>query len=172
MITRLCASLGEPLAPHQTAHSSLPMYSFPAPDELTSDTTDELLRDIGFGYRAPYVHSTSLLLTSLSPDPDEYLKSLSALGYTEAREQLQRFKGVGPKVADCIALFGLGFEDAVPVDTHVYSIAVKDYGFKNKGAVSKEVYARVGEKLKEVWGVKAGWCQQVRFLALTVSTLC
>lgn len=164
MISRLAASYGTPLAPHVTSHATLPMHAFPRPSTLTTEETDDALRALGFGYRAPYVHATSVLITSLSADPDEYLKTLSTLSYEEARTSLQQFKGVGPKVADCIALFGLGFDDAVPVDTHVYQIAVRDYGFKAKGSVSKEVYPKVAQKLKDVWGEKSGWCQQVCLL--------
>lgn len=39
-------------------------------------------------------------------------------GYREAHEQLLELQGVGPKVADCICLMGLGWGEAVPVDTH------------------------------------------------------
>jgi len=39
-------------------------------------------------------------------------------GYRDAHERLLELQGVGPKVADCICLFGLGWGEAVPVDTH------------------------------------------------------
>ena len=35
--------------------------------------------------------------------------------------------GVGRKVADCVALFSLDQRAAIPVDTHVWSIATRDY---------------------------------------------
>ena len=37
------------------------------------------------------------------------------------------FSGVGKKVADCVALFCLDQFNAVPVDTHVWQIACRDY---------------------------------------------
>ena len=39
-------------------------------------------------------------------------------GYREAHGQLLELQGVGPKVADCVCLMGLGWGEAVPVDTH------------------------------------------------------
>jgi N-glycosylase/DNA lyase len=37
----------------------------------------------------------------------------------EIRATLTACSGIGPKIADCIALFGLGRFDAFPIDTHV-----------------------------------------------------
>lgn len=42
--------------------------------------------------------------------------------YPAAAEALQELHGVGPKVADCIALFSLDKLDAVPCDTHVWQV--------------------------------------------------
>lgn len=152
MITKLCIQLGSPL-PHpssfddSTVHTStslaaipskitstpvpLHLHSFPPPTALISDTTEQLLRDLGFGYRAPYIHSSSLLLLQLARDrnitPHQYLESLRSGnlegGLEKAREKLMEFKGVGRKVADCVSLFGLGYHEVVPVDTHVFQVS-------------------------------------------------
>ena len=39
-------------------------------------------------------------------------------GYHRAHEELLALQGVGPKVADCVCLMGLGWGEAIPVDTH------------------------------------------------------
>ena len=39
-------------------------------------------------------------------------------GYRTAHAELLALQGVGPKVADCVCLMGLGWGEAVPVDTH------------------------------------------------------
>ena len=46
--------------------------------------------------------------------------------------------GVGKKVADCVALFSLDQVEAIPVDTHVWDIALRDYdpSLSLKGAKS------------------------------------
>jgi N-glycosylase/DNA lyase len=164
MIRRLCESLGAPLP----VYNDQLHYAFPSPEDLCRPGTEELLRELGFGYRAPYIYKTALLLCELASEaqctPHEYLDSLSKLPYTEARAALLQFVGVGPKVADCVALFGLGFAHVVPVDTHVWQIAVRDYGFKGKeakGPCGAAVYEKVQQHLQGIWGDKAGWAQQV-----------
>jgi N-glycosylase/DNA lyase len=37
-------------------------------------------------------------------------------------------KGVGPKVADCVLLFGLGFKEAFPIDVWIKRVISKYYG--------------------------------------------
>lgn len=91
-----------------------PFRALPTWHQLAQvDETD--LRQCGLGYRAPYVAQTSRLITS---QPDT-LQQLQALPTSDARNTLMQFPGVGPKVADCVLLFGLGRADAFPVDTWI-----------------------------------------------------
>lgn len=109
------------------------MYAFPTPASLTPDTTDLLLRELGFGYRAPFIEWTANYLVDIAAEhkmtPHGYLESLRQGKYTGedglqgARAKLMEFKGVGRKVADCIALFALGWTETVPVDTHVFQVS-------------------------------------------------
>ena len=58
--------------------------------------------------------------------------------------------------------------DVVPIDTHVYQIAVRDYKFKgNKSmkTLSKETYAAIRLFFKDIFGDYAGWAQSVLFAA-------
>ena len=43
-------------------------------------------------------------------------EALRALPLDAARAELRQLRGVGPKVADCVLLYGLGRWDAYPVD--------------------------------------------------------
>ena len=111
-------------------------YDMPAPSDLTSPKVESHLRELGFGYRAKYLHQTAVMV---SKHGDRWLDSLrnpespvlgqkpsdagemlpgGREGYRAAHEQLLSLQGVGPKVADCVALMGLGWGEAVPVDTH------------------------------------------------------
>ncbi|KAJ3030529.1 8-oxoguanine glycosylase ogg1, partial [Rhizophlyctis rosea] len=84
------------------------------------------------------------------------------------REVLLGFSGVGPKVADCICLMGFGFGEVVPVDTHVWQIAKRDYGIKgllDTKTLTPKHYEVVGKKFQEVFGDKAGWAHSVLFTA-------
>ncbi|KAM0747351.1 DNA glycosylase [Meredithblackwellia eburnea MCA 4105] len=154
------------------------LYSFPTPSSLAQPTTDQLLRSLGFGYRAPYIQHTAQSLIALAHEQDlsplQYLDTLrcpkhqrgdTTMTLELAREKLIQFKGVGRKVADCILLFGLGWDQVVPVDTHVYQIAVRDYSFPrtSSGNLTPELHDRVANKFRSLWGDKAGWAQQVLF---------
>ena len=90
------------------------VYSFPKLEALQA-ATDQGLRDMGFGYRAPYIVETRDLLSGLGGH--EYLMSLRAIrDADQVQEKLLEFKGVGRKVADCVALFSLDQMEAIPVD--------------------------------------------------------
>jgi N-glycosylase/DNA lyase len=139
------------------------------------------LRSAGFGYRDAYVTRTASLVCEMAKEAgygdivEAWLENISKLTETEAREVLLTFSGVGPKVADCILLFGLGFEDVVPVDTHVYQIAIRDYGLKGSkdASVNKAMYEKIRSKLQDAWGQKAGWAHQVcPFLHSHSNTTC
>ena len=80
--------------------------------------------------------------------PKGWLECLRDLPYSEAHSALLELTGVGAKVADCVCLMGLDKLEAVPVDTHVWQIAVRDYGFKSifKGkTLSNKAYKQVGK---------------------------
>lgn len=129
---KLCLHYG-PLVGHIDRR---PFHGMPSPAALTAAGVEGHLRELGFGYRAKYLHQTALLVTKHGErwldslrNPESPLrgkKSLSAgemlpggrEGYRTAHESLLTLQGVGPKVADCVCLMGLGWGEAVPVDTH------------------------------------------------------
>lgn len=55
------------------------------------------------------------------------LELLSEMPYEDAKEYLMQFTGIGPKVSDCICLFGLHHLQAFPIDTHIDQILERDY---------------------------------------------
>lgn len=71
---------------------------------------------------------------------------------------------VGPKVADCIALFSMDKPSCIPVDTHVLQIATRDYGLKIK-TLNAKTYASIGDTFEKVFGEHAGWAHSVLFAA-------
>ena len=44
------------------------------------------------------------------------LEQIAALPLPEARQALQTVRGVGPKVAECVLLYGMGRLEAFPLD--------------------------------------------------------
>ena len=79
--------------------------------------------------------------------------------------------GVGPKVADCVALFSLDATSSVPVDTHVWRIACRDYDDEN-GALrivksAERNFTSVETFSTNVFGQQNGltvWCLQQSYL--------
>ena len=57
--------------------------------------------------------ATKLLL------PEFSASQLKTLSYPEVFKKLQEIHGVGPKVAACVALFGLGYFEAFPIDVWI-----------------------------------------------------
>ncbi|CAN3481490.1 N-glycosylase/DNA lyase [Diutina catenulata] len=160
MCDALCVHFGEKLADYAD-HIH---YSFPSAVDLAQPGVEKKLRDLGFGYRAKYINQTAQLLTSsLSIDA---LNSLRDEPHANAHEYLLQLTGVGPKVADCICLMALDKHDCVPVDTHVYQIALRDYKFKGKRdlkTLNKQTYSAIRQHFVDIFGPYAGWAQSVLF---------
>lgn len=179
-----CAAESDPEGEFE---DSLPYHDFPRPEDLAQDGVEAKLRALGFGYRAKYIHQTAQLVAA---QPEGWLDSLrnpaapafgqpdegkdggtwsneGREGYRAAHEALLTLQGVGPKVADCVCLMGLGWGEAVPVDTHVWQIAQRDYKFgKGKHAsLTKATYDAVAAKFRSLWGQEAGWAHSVLFTA-------
>ncbi|KAI8953841.1 DNA glycosylase [Xylaria longipes] len=178
MVNKLCVHYG-PLIGHIGLE---PFHGFPSPQALTGGKVESHLRALGFGYRAKYIVETAIIVSQQKPKG--WLESLTnpenpgfapvpsavrdePITYNQAHEELLLLSGVGPKVADCVCLMGLGWSEAVPVDTHVWQIAQRDYRFgKTKTKTfSKAMYHSVGDHFRQIWGPQAGWAQSVLFTA-------
>ncbi len=103
IVERLCEGLGQPLAGGG--------YAFPTPQVLAAQTEEDLAF-LRAGWRAGYLIDAARKVAS-GQVREETLRGLS---YEEARALLMGIKGVGPKVADCVLLFGLSFWQAFPMD--------------------------------------------------------
>uniref|UniRef100_A0A8H7TL01 DNA-(apurinic or apyrimidinic site) lyase n=1 Tax=Bionectria ochroleuca TaxID=29856 RepID=A0A8H7TL01_BIOOC len=176
MVHKLCKHYG-PLIAHI---DGVPFYDFPNPDDLTGNGVESNLRELGFGYRAKYIAETARIVAQEKPsnwletlrNPDnpgfgsQLTPDASNSTYKEAHEALLALKGVGPKVADCVCLMGLGWGESVPVDTHVWQIAQRDYKFGKKAKTfNKAMYDAVGDHFRDLWGNYAGWAHSVLFTA-------
>ncbi|ROT37273.1 DNA glycosylase [Sodiomyces alkalinus F11] len=178
MVLKLCQHYG-PLIGHVGGEA---FHDFPTPEALCAKEVEAHLRELGFGYRAKYIVQTARIvaherpkgwLDSLTnPDNPNFRRAPEADGlpsatYKEAHEKLLELTGVGPKVADCVCLMGLGWGEAVPVDTHVWQIAQRDYKFGKAKAktLNKAMYDAVGDHFRELWGAYAGWAHSVLFTA-------
>lgn len=115
IIERLCDSFGDETGGDETGGAaSAPRRAFPLPERLASLSPDDLA-PLRAGYRAEFILRTS---RAISENPD-IVREITGAETPKAREILLRFHGVGPKVADCVLLFGLGRFEAFPVDVWI-----------------------------------------------------
>jgi len=143
----------------------LPLYSFPLIHDIANASEDDL-RALGMGYRAKFLIKSAKLLDSLGGE--EFLLKLRTKSREEVRENLLQFPGIGNKVADCIALFSLDKLDVIPVDTHVWQIAKRDYNVKGLAklvSVTPAVHETIGNFFRDLYGEHAGWAHCILFVA-------
>ena len=129
-------------------------HAYPTPETL-ANATEADLRELGLGYRAPYVQRSAELVASGELDPAD------AVGrpYEEAREFLTGFVGVGQKVADCVLLFSLGYLEAVPLDTWIRTTIEEYYPDCERGS-----YEETSRAIRETFGGEyAGYAQTYVF---------
>lgn len=139
------ARLGPP-----TSHG----HAFPCIEAIAA-TPESVLRDLGFGYRAPTIIATANRLVEFGGEA--WLSEMSRGPYQEAFHQLVKFPGIGPKLADCICLFALGHGEAVPVDTHLWQAVVSRYYPEwTRVALTPRRGQQIGDDLRAKFGDLAG----------------
>ena len=149
MVSALAREYGQP---HDLDGRRL--YEFPTPERLATATEAEL-RELGLGYRAPYVVQTARMVADGQADPAD----AAELPYEEARAYLTRFVGAGEKVADCVCLFSLGFDEAVPLDTWIRKAIAEYYPDCDRGS-----YAETSRAIRDRLGGRyAGYAQTYLF---------
>ncbi|KAI7869265.1 DNA glycosylase [Mucor mucedo] len=164
MIDKLCKRFGKKVGTLDETE----FYDFPTLDQFVShDHTESTLRELGFGYRAKYIANTAKMIKSdHAPLGELWLHTLRSVTYPEAKASLMQLQGVGPKVADCVCLMSLDHSEAIPVDTHVWQIALRDYGFNKRGkTLTSQLYIQVGDHFRSLFGKYAGWAHSVLFTA-------
>lgn len=150
---------------HSPGECSGPFYAFPTLEQLAVATEDEL-RSNGFGYRAKFITGTVAALSAKPGGGAQWLQSLRKVSYEEASEELCTLPGIGPKVAACVCLFSLDKHEAIPVDTHVWQVAVRYYTPELKGkSLTKRVSQKIEETMKERFGAYAGWAHNILFIS-------
>ena len=105
IISRLCENFGEKIDGG---------YTFPAPAKLANLSPQDL-SELRAGFRAKYIIDAAKKVESGEVD----LSILKNLPIDDARNELMKITGVGPKVADCALLFSHHHIDAFPKDVWI-----------------------------------------------------
>ncbi len=95
---------------------------FPTCEQLYN-MGEETIRRCGAGYRDKYLCHAAEFFLSHNAESELY-----GLSYEDAKKYLRQIMGVGPKVADCICLFSLGYKDAFPRDVWIKRIEAEHFG--------------------------------------------
>ena len=124
-------------------------HSFPGPEQLAAVSENDL-RELGLGFRAPYIKETAEMVATGELAVDDILAS----SYEDAHEAVQVFPGVGPKIADCVALFALGHLQAVPIDTWTRQLIEQYYPTCDQGS-----YEATADAFRAMFGEYASYAQ-------------
>lgn len=146
IVERLCALCGE-----KAEFDGKEYYLFPKPESIAALEESELV-GIGSGYRAPYIKKSAAIIAG-----GYQLEKLRDMPLDIARKELLKFPGVGPKVADCVLLFGLGHTDAFPVDVWI-GRAMSEIYFDGESPKKKQLEAAI-----RALGSESGIVQQYIF---------
>lgn len=95
---------------------------FPTPSDFLN-FREEDLDSVKLGYRKNYLLKISESVSNGSFD----LAKLRKMNYSEAAKYLKTLHGVGDKVANCIALFGMHKIEAFPIDVWIKRILETHY---------------------------------------------
>ncbi len=101
---------------------------FPKPEVLADIPVEELSNGTALGYRADYIVGISKLVVAGELD----IPAVSQMKREDAMAALLAIKGIGPKVANCIMLYGFHFMDSYPIDTWMKKIITEDYSDYSK----------------------------------------
>ncbi len=163
-IAALCRAYGDPAPQGEVA--GVMHHGFPSASRL-ADASLPQMQKFGLGFRAKNIRETARQV--MANGGTAWLLELRSLSYPDAKSALMTLPGVGDKIADCVCLFSLDKDDAIPVDTHIRQIARRRYltmpsdleqGTKT---LTRKTYAQIGDSLRKRFGPMAGWAQQYLF---------
>lgn len=126
-------------------------YSFPSAEKLF-DAKEEKLRETGMGFRAKY------LISALESIQNGLSTKIIGMNENDARNKLIKIFGVGEKIADCVLIYGLGFDNVTPLDVWGKRIVVDLYKQNEK-----EKYEAHRRWISNYFEGYAGWAGQFLF---------
>jgi N-glycosylase/DNA lyase len=111
IIERLCEVFGE-----EKIASDGSYFCFPSPERLATAELAVLRNECNTGYRDRAIRALSAHVVA---DHDFWHRRAAFAPTGELRRRLLALPGVGPKVAECILLFGFSRWEAFPIDTWI-----------------------------------------------------
>jgi N-glycosylase/DNA lyase len=137
-------------------------FTFPEPFSISCGELEDLT-PCRLGYRQPYIFGTSCSVT----DEKCWDEMIEKLPYEDARKELIKLKGVGPKAADCILLFAFQKYDSFPVDVWIRRIMTENYLpdlLKNSPLTVRD-YDTIRNFARNHFGIYCGYAQEYLYAA-------
>jgi len=126
-------------------------YAFPTREQLLKASVDDF-KSCGAGYRAQYLYN---VVRQLENFDYSYIQNNPS---EKCLPKILSLQGVGPKVADCILLFGFNKSDVFPVDTWIKKV------YNNYFATEKsENVHEIRKNLVNIFKDLSGFSQQYLF---------
>ena len=122
MIQKAIKNLSREYGTYIGSYEGEDYYDFPTPQQLSKASIEEI-RACSTGFRDKYIKSTTEEV--IKNNDDDY--SYRNLSTEDCIKELLKFNGIGPKVGDCIALFGMQKYDTFPVDVWVKRVMQEFY---------------------------------------------
>lgn len=141
---KMAARFGEPIWNEINALPTWPRLA---------EISEKDLLGCGLGYRANFIRQTALRLQA-EPTWENFVQKNA---YKETHDWLATLPGVGPKIADCVLLFGAANYEAFPVDTWILQAMAERYGLHGWRPVQVAQFGRAH------FGRLAGLAQQFLF---------
>lgn len=125
-------------------------HAFPSPKEILDKA--EMIGECRLGFREKRFVELADRVESGDFDPMEIVDA----DYEACVDRLMEINGVGPKVADCVAIFGYGHLEAFPVDVRISKVMGKMYGVTGS-------YKTVSSYGMSKFGKYAGYAQELLY---------
>lgn len=148
VIHYLCEAFGDKI----NAEDGNSYYTFPTPQQLAKATETDI-RGCKAGFRAPYIVDACHKVIHGEVD----LQNLYQLPTSQAKQELLKIKGVGPKIADCVLLFAYGRYEVFPTDVWIQRMMKTFY------LGEEATYQQIQQYAKEKFGNLGGFAQQYLF---------
>ena len=102
------------------------IYLFPKTEILANANLEELL-ECKLGFRAKFLKGAANILVKTNLN-----KKIKSMSEDNARKSLIEIKGVGEKIADCVLVFSLSFDNVTPIDVWAKRVLVDFYKLNPK----------------------------------------
>jgi N-glycosylase/DNA lyase len=137
-------------------------FTFPEPSSISCGELEDLT-PCRLGYRQPYIFGTSCSVA----DEKCWDEKIEKLPYEDARKELIKLKGVGPKAADCILLFAFQKYESFPVDVWIRRIMRENYlpGLLKNAPLTMRDYDTIRNFARNHFGMYCGYAQEYLYAA-------